>query len=83
MANNPLTDSQFLSWLLVMGFLTETPYPKAGDLILNFHEGAFSYYGILTKEGLETAPPGKLHFFFETSEADISRFHRRYVVSTR
>ena len=80
MSSQLLTDSQFLSWLLVMGFLTETPYPKPGDFILQFKDGTFSYFGILTKEGLEENPEESLHFFFALLEENIARLHERLSV---
>lgn len=70
-----LDNWEFVSWLLVMGFLTKTPYPIPGDLIFMPEEHRLKYYGILSKEDLENT---SFSFFYGVSEKKIEELERRY-----
>ncbi len=77
------TPPSFLSWLLVMGFFTETKYPKPGDFVLSFQDSEFKYVKQLGKDGEVEDVPEPRHFFFTLGNEELGRLYERFLESDR
>ena len=79
---NPQKLTTFVAWLVVEGFLTETPYPKVGDLVVVKQNGEVILLEALPREGVlqEQFPEAELKFYIALPPGEWERLYARFSV---